>query len=141
MDRMKEVFRMHGASPMASCELGFPPADFPADAVSLLAPCGAPWGLRYDLRYPFASWLAHQAALFGTSRSRSQLWLRPYHLDATRLLSPTRLKNHHSTTPVHARLPSCCTTPSLLPCLDPSGLCARTRLACGVTAVMLSLHQ
>ena len=65
-ERMKEVFRMHGASAMASSDLGFVPADFPADAVTLLAPCGDLWGLKYDLRYPFAAWLAHQAALLST---------------------------------------------------------------------------
>lgn len=68
MERIKEVFRMHGASAMASSDLGFVPADFPADAVSLLAPCGDLWGLRYDLRYPFASWLAHQAALLNIGK-------------------------------------------------------------------------
>ena len=68
MERIKEVFRMHGASAMASSDLGFVPADFPADAVSLLAPCGDLWGLRYDLRYPFASWLAHQAALLNAGK-------------------------------------------------------------------------
>ena len=66
MDSMKEVFRLHGAAPMASTGVGIAPTDFPPDAVSLLAPCGSPWGLRYDLRYPFAAWLARQAALPGT---------------------------------------------------------------------------
>ena len=59
---------MHGATAMASSDLGFVPADFPGDAVSLVAPCGDLWGLRYDLRYPFASYLAHQAALLGTGK-------------------------------------------------------------------------
>ena len=69
MGAMKEVFHLHGATPMASTGLGIAPLDFPADAVSMLAADGSPWGLRYDLRYPFAAWLARQAALPGTSTS------------------------------------------------------------------------
>lgn len=68
LDKIKEVFRLHGATAMASSDLGFVPADFPGDAVSLLTPCGDLWGLRYDLRFPFASWLAHQAALLGSGK-------------------------------------------------------------------------
>ena len=67
MEGMKEIFRLHGASPMASTAVGIAPTDFPSDAVTLLAPDGSPWGLRYDLRYPFAAWLARQATLLGTS--------------------------------------------------------------------------
>ncbi len=67
MEGVKEVFRLHGATAMASRGVGIAPPDFPPDAVSLLAPDGSPWGLRYDLRYPFAAWLARQAALLGTS--------------------------------------------------------------------------
>ena len=65
-DLIKYVVRMHSSSAMASSDMCFVPADFPADAVTLLAPCGDLWGLKYDLRYPFASWLAHQAALLST---------------------------------------------------------------------------
>ncbi|KAL0052345.1 hypothetical protein WJX82_000639 [Trebouxia sp. C0006] len=67
MEGMKEVFCLHGATPMASTGVGIAPLDFPPDAVSMLAADGSPWGLRYDLRYPFAAWLARQAALLGTS--------------------------------------------------------------------------
>ena len=68
MDIIKEVFRQHGATPMASSGVGMAPPDFPAEAVTLLAPDGSCWGLRYDLRYPFAAWLARQAALLGTGK-------------------------------------------------------------------------
>ena len=73
MEGTKEVFRLNGATPMASTGVGIAPLDFPPDAVSMLASDGSPWGLRYDLRYPFAAWLARQAALLGTSK---HLWLR-----------------------------------------------------------------
>ena len=69
MGAVKEVFHLHGATPMASTGLGVAPLDFPADAVSMLAADGSPWGLRYDLRYPFAAWLARQAVLPSTSMS------------------------------------------------------------------------
>lgn len=75
IDGIKEVFKMHGATAMASSDLGFVPVDFPGDAVSLLAPCGDLWGLRYDLRFPFASWLAHQAAI-GNSKSAHLFYAR-----------------------------------------------------------------
>ena len=68
MEGMKEVFRLHGATPMASTGVGMAPADWAPDAVTLLAPCGDPWGLRYDLRYPFVAWLARQATLLGSSK-------------------------------------------------------------------------
>ena len=67
VDGMKEVFGLHGASPMASTGMGVAPADWAPDAVSLLGPCGDPWGLRYDLRHPFVAWLARQASLLTTS--------------------------------------------------------------------------
>lgn len=155
MDRMKEVFRMHGASPMASCQLGFPPADFPADAVTLLAPCGAPWGLRYDLRYPFAAWLAHQAALYGTSRLPTHslacdLWFAcVYHADAMRLLSCGAVNFSPllplyvaaSLPPTHVLITSCCTTQSLLSHLTSSGLCARTStILCSLAYLLCHPH-
>lgn len=76
VDGMKMVFRLHGAAPMASTGVGIAPpmastgvgiAEWAPDAVSLLAPCGDLWGLRYDLRYPFVGWLARQASLLTTS--------------------------------------------------------------------------
>lgn len=76
VDVMKEVFRLHGATPMASTGVGVAPAVWAPDAVSLLAPDGAPWGLRYDLRHPFVAWLARQAALLTTS-APFLLLLRP----------------------------------------------------------------
>ena len=72
MEGMKEVFRLHGATPMASTGVGMAPLDWAPDAVTLLAPCGDPWGLRYDLRYPFVTWLAHQATLLGSSKPLPQ---------------------------------------------------------------------
>lgn len=69
IDSMKEVFGLHGATPMASIGVGVAPIDWAPDAVSLLGPCGEPWGLRYDLRYPFVAWLARQASLLTTSMS------------------------------------------------------------------------
>lgn len=69
VDAMKEVFGLHGATPMASKGVGVAPADWAPDAVSLLGPCGDPWGLRYDLRHPFVAWLACQASLLTTSTS------------------------------------------------------------------------
>lgn len=69
IEGMKEVFGLHGATPMASMGVGVSPVDWAPDAVSLLGPCGEPWGLRYDLRYPFVAWLARQASLLTTSMS------------------------------------------------------------------------
>ena len=81
VDGMKMVFRLHGAAPMASTGVGIAPplAEWAPDAVSLLAPCGDLWGLRYDLRYPFVAWLARQASLLTTSKP---------HLSACHIWSP-----------------------------------------------------
>ena len=92
---MKEVFRLHGASPMASTGVGLAPADWAPDAVSLLAPCGDPWGLRYDLRYPFVAWLARQAALLGSSKHTPQP--SPPYVNQSICCNPARqcLLQHH----------------------------------------------
>ncbi|KAI8469455.1 MAG: hypothetical protein J3K34DRAFT_459347 [Monoraphidium minutum] len=60
-----DVFRSHSAVPVASNVVGIAHAGLPRDAVRLLAPSGAQISLRYESRYPFAVWLAQQAALAG----------------------------------------------------------------------------
>ncbi|KIZ01806.1 putative serine/threonine-protein kinase GCN2 [Monoraphidium neglectum] len=61
----RDVFRAHSAVPVASNVVGIAHAGLPRDAVRLLAPSGAQISLRYESRYPFAVWLAQQAALAG----------------------------------------------------------------------------
>jgi translation initiation factor 2-alpha kinase 4 len=52
------AWRARGAAETASAGLGYCPPDAPPDAVRLLDAAGAMLALRYELRAPFAAWLA-----------------------------------------------------------------------------------
>ncbi len=43
--------------------MGFPYRGLPRDAARFLSPAGVQVAMRYELRYPFAAWVAQQAAL------------------------------------------------------------------------------
>ena len=61
------VFSLHGAAPMASSTVGACPADPPRNAAVLLSPDGSRLALRYDMRTPFAAWLARRWAALSTA--------------------------------------------------------------------------
>ncbi|KAK9906778.1 hypothetical protein WJX75_007809 [Coccomyxa subellipsoidea] len=62
VDAIERVFEVHGAVPMDSSDVGFCPIDAPADIAAMLSTSGAQLAMRYELRAPFAAWLARQAA-------------------------------------------------------------------------------
>lgn len=52
----------YGVGCMHACmQVGLVHAGMAGDAVRLMAPTGALLSMRYELRYPFAQWLAQQA--------------------------------------------------------------------------------
>lgn len=56
------VCSSHGAVHMASTTVGACPAEPPRNAAVLLSSDGPRLAIRYDLRTPFASWLASRSA-------------------------------------------------------------------------------
>ncbi|CAL8462314.1 g1847 [Coccomyxa elongata] len=62
VDVIQRVFEVHGAVPMDSTDIGFCPIDAPTDIAAMLSTSGARLAMRYELRAPFAAWLARQAA-------------------------------------------------------------------------------
>ncbi|KAG1662775.1 hypothetical protein FOA52_006801 [Chlamydomonas sp. UWO 241] len=59
---MRSVFELHGATAKASCVLGYAGRGLPQGAVRALTPAGGLLSARYEMRPPFASWLASHAA-------------------------------------------------------------------------------
>ena len=61
-EAITSAYSLHGAVPMASSTLGACPSEPPRNAALLLSPDGPRLALRYDMRVPFAAWLARRAA-------------------------------------------------------------------------------
>ncbi|CAK0752569.1 hypothetical protein CVIRNUC_002156 [Coccomyxa viridis] len=83
LETLESVFARHGAVPMDSSDIGFCPVDPPPDVAALLSTTGARLAMRYELRAPFAAWLARQAeshahnpAIMESMRRYEVAWVR-----------------------------------------------------------------